>query len=159
MDRESHGHSLGSLENLAGKSLEVFGGSPARHVVGQLVVRHLGSGGVVDEPVSGSSNGGHADVDSNSHVSEEQPGSDKSFVRSSGLLLHDVEIWGVEGEGGGGETVSDQVNPQELHGDQSFGKAESGGEEDADDFANVGGDEITDELLHVVVDSAALFDS
>ena len=48
--------------------------------VGQLVVVHLGAGRVVHEPVGGSSDGGGADVESDGHVAEEQPGGDESFL-------------------------------------------------------------------------------
>ena len=41
--RQGHSHGLGGLENLAGKSLEVLGVAVAAHVVGKLVVGHLGA--------------------------------------------------------------------------------------------------------------------
>ena len=68
---------------------------------------------------------------------------------------HDVQIGRVEAQSSGGQTVSDQVNPQKLDRDQSFGKAKSSGQEDGDDLTNVGGDQVTDELFHVVVDGTA----
>ena len=46
--------------------------------------------------------------------------------------------------------------PEKLDWDESFGKSQGGGQEDADDLADVGGDQVTDELLHVVVDGATL---
>ena len=55
-------------ENFARDSLEVLGRSVAAHVVGQLVVGHLGSSGVVHEPVGGAADSRHADVDADSHV-------------------------------------------------------------------------------------------
>ena len=53
-------------------------------------------------------------------------------------------------------TVSDEVDPEELDGDESLGEAEGSGQEDGDDLTNVGGDQVSDELLHVVVDGTAL---
>ena len=69
-DRQGHGHGLRGLEDLAGDSLELLGGSVALHVVGQLPEGHLGSSGVNQEPVGGSSNSGGADIGSNDHVSK-----------------------------------------------------------------------------------------
>merc|ERR1719222_931280 len=155
-DRQSHGHGLGSLENFTRDPLEALGGGVALHVVGQLPEGHLGTGGVQEEPVGGGTNGGSTDISTNDHVSEEQPGSDEGLVGSPGLFVHDVQVGRVEGESSGGQTVSDEVHPQQLHGDQSLGETESGGQEDADNLADVGGNQITDELLHVGVDGTAL---
>ena len=47
-------------------------------------------------------------------------------------------------------TIGNQVDPQELDWDKSFWDTESGGEEDADDFTNVGRDKITDELNKII---------
>merc|ERR1712184_177745 len=79
-------------------SLELLGGSVALHVVGQLPEGHLGSSGVNQEPVGGGSYSGGADIGSNDHVSEEQPGCDEGLISASGHLLHDVQVRGVEGE-------------------------------------------------------------
>ena len=35
---------------------------------------------------------------------EEQPGGDKGLISGAGRLVHDVEVRGVEGQGGGGQT-------------------------------------------------------
>ena len=68
---QRHGHGLGRLEDLAGDALELLGGAVALHVVGQLPERHLGAGGVDQEPVGGGSNSGAANTASNDHVSED----------------------------------------------------------------------------------------
>merc|ERR1719374_496083 len=81
---------------------------------------------------------------------------DRAVAGRAGKLVHDVEVRGVEGQGGSGQTVSDKVDPEELNGDESFGQAEGGGQEDGDDFTNVGGDQVSDELLHIVVDGSTL---
>lgn len=65
---------------------------------------------------------------------EEEPAADERLLRVSRRLLHDVEVGRVEAEGGGRKSVSDQVHPQQLHGDKSFGHTEGGSEEDADDL-------------------------
>lgn len=95
---------------------------------------------------------------SNGHVSEEQPSSDKTLVSLPGRPVHDVQVRGVESEGSGGQAVSDQVDPQQLHGNEGLRKTEGGSQEDGHDLTDVGGDEVPDELLHVVVDGAALLD-
>merc|ERR1711887_229415 len=154
--RQGHGHGLRGLENFAGESLEVLGVAVAAHVMCELVVRHLGASWVKEEPVAGSSDSGSADVDTNGHVPEEQPGGDEGLVAATGGLVHDVQVRGVEGEGGGGQAVSDEVHPEQLDGDESLWEAEGSSEEDANDLTNVGGDQVTDELLHVGVDSTSL---
>ena len=96
----------------------------------QLVVVELGSAMVDCEPPGGSTDSGAADVDTDSHVSEEQPSADEGFLGAAGHLEHDVQIRGVEAEGGGGQTVSDQVDPQQLYGDQGFRHTKGSGQED-----------------------------
>merc|ERR1719334_1661412 len=115
-----------------------------------------GASGVVEEPPAGGANSGGTDVDTDGHVPEEQPGGDQSLVGATGRLVHDVEIRGVEGEGSGGQTVSDQVDPEQLDGGQGLRQAKGSGKEDADNLTNIGGDQVADELLHVGIDSTAL---
>ena len=111
---------------------------------------------VDEEPPGGSTDRGAADVDPDGHVAEEQPGADERLASATGRLVHDVKVGRVEPKGGGGEAVSDEVHPQQLYGDEGLGHAEGSREEDADDLADVGRDEVADELLHVVVDGPAL---
>lgn len=85
---------------------------------------------------------------------KEQPSRDKTLVSSAGRLVHDVQIGRVESKSRGRETVSDQVDPQQLYGDQGFGETQGGSQEDTHYFTDVGGDQVTDELFHVVVDGA-----
>merc|ERR1719305_184014 len=53
---------------------------------------------------------------------------DDRLVAATGRLVHDVKIRGVEGEGGGGQTVSDKVHPEQLDGNESFGEAKGSGD-------------------------------
>merc|ERR1712131_411355 len=126
---------------------------------GQQVEGDLGALIVIHEPIGSSGNGGSTHISANDHVSEEQPSGDEGLLGGTGFAAHDVEIGGVEAQGGGGETISNQVDPQELDGDQSLGQTQGSGKEDTDDLANVGGDEVSDELFHVVVDGSALLNS
>lgn len=126
--------------------------------VAELVKGDLRPGGVEHEPPCVTADGGGANICANDHVAEEEPAGDEGLVALAGLALHDVVVGGVEGEGGGGQAVGDEVDPEELDGDKCFGHAHGGGEEDGDDLTNVGGDEVPDELLRVVVDGAAFFD-
>lgn len=61
---------------------------------------------------------------------EEQPSRDETLISLAGGLVHDVEVRGVEAKGSGGQTVSDQVDPQKLDGDQSLRETQSGSQED-----------------------------
>jgi len=66
----------------------------------------------------------------NDHVSEEQPSGDEGLLGGTGKPAHDVQVGGVEAQGGGGQTVSHQVDPQQLDGDQSLGETQGSGQED-----------------------------
>ena len=86
-DRKSHGHRFGSLENVAAETLEFLGLGGALEEMGQLVVVHLGSSGVVEEPVGGSTDGSETDIDTDGHVAEKQPGSDQSLLRGPKKMI------------------------------------------------------------------------
>jgi len=126
----------------------------AVEMVGQLVVGQLGAGIGDHVPPGGSADRRRAHVQPDDHVTEKEPGGDERFFRGTWLLLHDVQIGRIETQSGGGKAVGDQVDPKQLNGDQRLGEAQSRRQEDAYDFADVGGNQVTDELLHVVVDRA-----
>jgi len=52
-----------------------------------------------------------------------------------------------------------QVHPQQLHGNQGFWQAQGSGQENGDDLTDVGRDQVTDELFHVVVNGTTFFNS
>lgn len=66
---------------------------------------------------------------SNSHVSEEEPSSDKAFLGVSGRFLHDVKVRWVKSKGSCWETISDQVDPQQLDRDQSLRNSKGSSQE------------------------------
>ena len=66
----------------------------------------------------------------NSHVSEEQPFGDQGLLGGTWGLAHDVQIGGVAAQRGGGQTVSHQVDPEQLDGDQSLGQTQGSSQED-----------------------------
>lgn len=68
----------------------------------------------------------------NNHISEEQPSGDQGLLGGTWGPAHDVKIRGVEAQGGGGQTVSDQVDPQKLDGDKSLGQTQGGSQEDTE---------------------------
>jgi len=68
----------------------------------------------------------------NNHISEEQPARDQGLLGGTWGLAHDVQIGGVEAQSGGGQTVSNQVDPQQLDGDESLGQTQSSGQEDTE---------------------------
>ena len=126
--------------------------------VGELVEGDLGSFGVEHEPPCVAEDCCAADVDANDHVAEEEPATNEGFIAFAGRAAHDIVVWRVERQRCGGEAIGDKVDPEKLDGDQGFRHAKGGGEEDGDDFADVGLDEVADELLRVVVDGAAFLD-
>lgn len=66
----------------------------------------------------------------NSHVSEEQPARDQRLLGGTWGLAHDVKIRGVEAQSSSRQTVSHQVDPQQLDGDQSLGQTQGSSQED-----------------------------
>lgn len=67
----------------------------------------------------------------NSQVSEEEPARNERFLGVAGGFTHDVQIGRVEAKSCSRETVCHQVNPQQLHRDQSLRESQSGGQENA----------------------------
>jgi len=124
----------------------------------QLVVVELRSSFVRHEPPGGSTDSRTSDVAPDRHVPEEQPATDQRFLRVSRRFVHDVQIGRVEPECCRRQSVGDEVDPEQLNGYESLGHAERRRQEDANHLADVGRDQIADELFHVVVDGTALFD-
>ena len=83
-----------------------------------------------------------ADVGADGQPAEEQPGRDELLVRGARGLGHDVRVGRVEAERGGRRPVGDEVDPEQLHGDEALGEAERGGEEDGRDLSHVGRDHV-----------------
>lgn len=73
---------------------------------------------------------------------EEEPARDERIVLVTRGLVHDIFVRRIESEGGGGETVGDKVDPEQLHWDERLGKTQRGSQEDADNFTNVGRDQV-----------------
>jgi hypothetical protein len=114
-------------------------GERARTLVemAQLVKGNLRASGVEHEPPRISKDRGGTNVRANNHVAEEQPTTDERLVTLARRTLHDVVVSWVEGQGGGRETVGDEVDPKKLDRDQGLRHAHGCGEEDGYDFANV----------------------
>ena len=85
-DGKSESHGFGSLENVAAQTLEFFGFGGALEEMAELGVVHLGSGGVVQEPVGSSTDGGETNINTNGHVTEKQPGGDQSLFRGPKMI-------------------------------------------------------------------------
>ena len=68
---------------------------------------------------------------SDGEVSEEQPPGDEGLAGIARGLAHDVQVRGVEAQGGGGQAVGHQVDPEQLDRDESLGEAKGRGQEDA----------------------------
>ncbi|TNN42585.1 hypothetical protein EYF80_047244 [Liparis tanakae] len=80
-----------------------------------------------------------------SHISEEQPARDQGLLGGTGGLAHDVQIGGVEAQSGGGQTVSDQVDPQQLDGDESLGQTQGSDSSALLDSSHDGGEVVVSE--------------
>ena len=105
--------------------------------MGKLVKVDLRSGTVKHEPPCISKDSGSANVSTNYHVTEEQPFTNQGFTAVSWRNPHDAVIGRVETESGSRETVCNQVDPEELDGNESFRHAQEDGQEDTDDFTDV----------------------
>lgn len=68
---------------------------------------------------------------SDRQVSEEEPARDERLFGVAWRFVHDVQVWRVEAQGGGRKSISHQVDPQQLHWNQSFRETQDGCEEDA----------------------------
>ena len=97
-----------------------------------MPVSHLRSIWRIQEPPGGSTDSCSAYITTDGQVPEEQPAGDKRFVCFPWGFLHDVKIRRVETQSGGWETISDQVDPQQLDGNQSFWETESGCQENTE---------------------------
>lgn len=71
-----------------------------------------------------------AALTSHSQVAEEEPAVDEGLLGVAGLLVHDVQVGGVEAQRGGRQPICHQVHPQQLHRDQGLGQAQDGCQED-----------------------------
>lgn len=69
----------------------------------------------------------------NGQVSEKEPSRDEGLLGAAGGLVHDVQVRGVEAQSGGGQTVSHQIHPQQLDGDQGLRETQCSGEEDTEE--------------------------
>eukprot|EP00160_Parvularia_atlantis_P015994 Unigene4852_Nuclearia_a/m.14845 Unigene4852_Nuclearia_a/g.14845 ORF Unigene4852_Nuclearia_a/g.14845 Unigene4852_Nuclearia_a/m.14845 type:complete len:366 (+) Unigene4852_Nuclearia_a:2-1099(+) len=126
--------------------------------VAELVEGHVWPVLVEHEPVDVPAHGGQADVGADDDVAEEEPAIDDRLVGLARRLHHDVQVGRVEAQRRCRQAVRNEVDPEQLDGDERLGRAEQNGQEDADDLTDVGRDEVADKLLRVVEDRAALLD-
>jgi len=87
----------------------------------------LRSAVVHSEPPGGSTDRRRSDVAADRHVAEEEPVADERLPGAARRLVHDLEVGRIEAESGGWETVRNQVDPEQLDGDQSFRHAKGCG--------------------------------
>ena len=76
---------------------------------------------------------------SNGHVSEEEPAGDEGLLGGARPLAHDVQVRGVKAQGGGGQAIRHQVDPQQLDRDQSLGEPQRRRQEDTGQRDGVSG--------------------
>ena len=97
-----------------------------------------------------------SNVNTSNQVSQKSVTRDNRFVLGARVLFHNTVFGRVETEGNSGEPISHKVHPQQLDREENLGKSPHGGDKDSNDFPNVGTDKVTDKLLGVIVDAAAL---
>ena len=68
---------------------------------------------------------------SDGEVSEEEPPGDEGLAGVARGLAHDVQVRGVEAQGGGGQAVRHQVDPEQLDRDERLREAQGCRQEDA----------------------------
>jgi len=91
-------------------------------------------------------------------VNTKTPGEDALGGRI-GWTTHDLALGRLKAKGQARQAVGHQVHPQDLQRQQWYGHAEERSDEHHEQFADVGGHEVLDELADVVIDDATLFDS
>lgn len=96
----------------------------------QLVVVELWALVVDEKPPGSRPDGGAAHISSDSQVTEEEPAWDQGVGGAARWAGHDVQVRGVEAKSGSWQTVGDQINPEQLHWDQSLGQTECSSQED-----------------------------
>ena len=97
----------------------------------QLVERDMWPSTVQHEPPGCRSNGSHTHIHPNNEVAEEEPAGDERVFHGAWRLVHDVDLGRVEAQCGCRETVSNQVDPEQLHGNERLGQAQGRRQEDA----------------------------
>ena len=83
------------------------------------------------KPPGSSCNSSHTHIDSNNEITEEEPATNERVLGRAGRLLHDVDIWGVEPQSSGRQSISNQVHPEQLNRDQSLRETQDGCQENA----------------------------
>mmetsp|Transcript_4428 Transcript_4428/g.16160 ORF Transcript_4428/g.16160 Transcript_4428/m.16160 type:complete len:433 (-) Transcript_4428:1982-3280(-) len=147
------------VEHFTAVPVGELGSRHALHVPSQLTEGHARSLSVDAHPPHVPPHRRNSNVDARQQVPGQHPAVHKLLVSPARREGHDAGLCGVEGESSGREPVGDEVDPEEGDGAENLGEAEEDGEEDADDLADVGGDEITDKRLGVGVDRPTLLHS
>lgn len=73
------------------------------------------------------------DPTANGQISEEKPARDEGLFWGAGGFAHDVQIWRIEPQRCGRQTVSHKVDPEQLDGDQSLRQTQSSSQKDTEE--------------------------
>ena len=103
----------------------------------QLIKCHLGSLVIEHEPPGGSTHCSYAHINTNGQVTEEQPATNERVFVGTGQLLHDIDIRRVETKSSSREAICDQVDPEQLHRDQSLRETQRCCQENAVHMLNI----------------------
>ena len=96
----------------------------------QLIEGNMWPSTRIHEPPGCRGNSGKPYISTNDKIAEEEPSRDEGVLDVARGLVHDVDVWGVEAEGSGRESVSDKVHPEELDGNESLRETKGGSQED-----------------------------
>lgn len=149
-DRESHGHGMEVVKDVAVEVLkhgvvlsasQVVALNNVHHFLNnahpdvpsmqhttpaplpyQLIKGDLWPSIIIHKPPGGGCHCGHTHIHADSQVTEEEPAADEGVLGRAGGLFHDVHVGGVETKGSGRQSICDQVHPQQLHRNQGLRK-------------------------------------
>ena len=65
-------------------------------------------------PPDEDTNSSHTHIQTNDHITEEDPGGDEGLILTTRRLRHNCRIRRIEAKSGSRETISDKVDPQQL---------------------------------------------
>ena len=97
----------------------------------QLVISYFRTILIKHEPPCRGSDCGSSNIDSNSHVSEEEPATDESFLSFAWRLHHYVNIRRVEAKCCSRRSICHKVHPQKLDWNKCFWHSQGCSQKDA----------------------------
>lgn len=97
----------------------------------------LGALSVVKEPPDITKDCSRANIGTDNHIPEKKPAANKRFIALPRGSSHNIMVRRVKGQSSGRQTIGYQVDPEKLHGNQSFRHTKGGSEENRHNLTNV----------------------